>query len=132
MSHRPSRAVAVLLLALLPGCAVTLHGQQTTGPGGTTTTTSSSLQGQASAGHARASVRFGAAPAPGASGGQLQLSRGGSAVLLIGVAVAGTVDWISQWLRPAAVREVRDDGPISQTCSCYGWQPALTPEATTR
>ena len=125
------KTVVIMLLALvaLSGCAVTLHGNQTSGGGSTSTTTGSSVQGAKTIGNARVSGSFGSAPAPGAPGGQVHFSKGASAVLVLGVLIAGTVDAISDWFKPVSPRIERaaDSGPVSQTCSCYGWQPAAAP-----
>ena len=120
-----TRFLLLLTLALLSGCAVTLYGNQTSGGGSTSTTTGSSVQGAKTIGKARVSGSFGAAPAPNAQGGQVHFSKGASAVLVMGVIIAGTVDAIGNWFKPAAQRIERlpDSGPVSQTCSCYGWQP---------
>jgi hypothetical protein len=103
---------------------VTLHGNQTSGG---TTATGSSVQGGTRIGNARIAGSFGNPPAPHAAGGQLALSKGASAVLLLGVVIAGTVDAVRDWLQPQMPQHERPapDG-IAHTCSCYGWQPALT------
>lgn len=120
--------VIIVAMAALSGCAVTLHGNQTSGGGSTSTTVGSSVQGTARAGNARVSASFGAAPAPGAPGGQVHFSKGASAVLVLGVLIAGTVDTINELFRPAPPRiERAAGGSVSQTCSCYGWQPDAAP-----
>ncbi|MBX3666359.1 MAG: hypothetical protein KF834_11795 [Burkholderiales bacterium] len=123
------RLALIALLFLLHGCAVTLHGQQTTGGGQSATTTGSSVQGGARIGNARVGGSFGAPPPANAAGGQVSFSRGASAVLVLGVLIAGAVDEIGTWFRsPAAARAERLSGePISQTCSCYGWRPEAAP-----
>lgn len=116
------------LLTMLSGCAVTLHGQQTTGGGSTATSTGSSVQAGTRIGNARIGGSFGAPPAQ-AMGGQVTFSRGASAVLVLGLALAGAADLIGEWFKPApAQREPLAPGGISHTCSCYGWQPELTPQ----
>lgn len=120
-------AFAALSLATLSGCAVTLHGHQGSGPGGSTTTTGGSVRASAQSGNARASAAFGNPPPANAPGGQVTLSRGASAALVLGLAVAGAVETVGQWFRPAERREPLVPGGISHTCSCYGWQPELTP-----
>ncbi len=118
--------LTMVVLALLPGCAVTLHGNQTTGGGSTATTTGSSVQAGKQIGNARVGgSSFGAARA---AGGQVAFSQGASAVLVVALVIAGTVDAISDWMRPAAPRIERlPAGNISQTCSCYVGQTELTP-----
>ncbi len=122
-------ALITTLLFLLPGCAVTLHGQQTTGGGQSVSTTGSSVQGGTRFGNARIGGAFGAPRPANAAGGQLSLSRGASAVLVLGVLMAGAVDEIGAWFRSPAMPQAErlPEGPISQTCSCYGWRPESTP-----
>lgn len=119
------RAFLILLaLAILPGCAVTLHGDQAAGSGTHTTHIGSSVQGSRQFANTRAGFASGTTPAAHAAGGQVAFPRGTSAVLVAGLVIAGTVEWISDWFRPAAPRADRlPAGNISQTCSCYGWQP---------
>jgi hypothetical protein len=117
------RFVMLMLMTVLPGCAVTLHGNQTTSGGSTATTTGSSVQAGKQFGNARVGGLFGTPPPVNAAGGQVRFSSGASAVLVVGLVIAGTVDAISDWMRPAAQRAERlPVGNISQTCSCYGWQ----------
>ncbi|MGA0115387.1 MAG: hypothetical protein ACO3IW_07540 [Burkholderiales bacterium] len=122
------RFFLIAVVVLLSGCAVTLHGNQTSGGGTTATTTGSSVQGCTRIGNARIGGSFGSRPAPNTAGGQLTLSKGASAVLLLGVVIAGTVDVVRDWLQPEPPRRepLSPDG-ISHTCSFYGWQPELTP-----
>lgn len=121
-------SVAALMVAL-SGCAVTLHGQQTTGGGSTATTTGGSVQGGTRIGNARLGGSFGTPSAARATGGgQVTFSRGASAVLVLGLAIAGAAELVGDWFKPALVaREPLAPGGISHTCSCYGWQPELTP-----
>lgn len=114
------RLLTIVVLAVLPGCAVTLHGNQTMSGGSTATTTGSNVQAGKQFGNARVGGSFGA-PAQGqAAGGQVTFSRGASAVLVVGLVIAGTVDTINDWMRPATQRTERlPVGNISQTCSCY-------------
>ena len=123
-----TRWTVIIVVMLCSGCAVTLHGHQTSGGGTTTTTTGSSVQGGTRIGNARIAGSFGNPPAPNAAGGQVTLSRGTSAVLLLGVAIAGTAEVVREWLQPAPPpRERLSPDGISHTCSCYGWQSELTP-----
>ncbi len=123
-----ARLIALVLVLLCSGCAVTLYGNQTTGGGSTSTTTGSSVQGSTQVGNARISGSFGSAPPANFQGGQVTLSKGASAVLLLGVAIAGAVEVVRDWMQPEPPRRERlsPDG-ISHTCSCYGWKPELTP-----
>lgn len=121
----------LLLTSMLPGCAMTLYGQQSSGGGQTSTTTGAAVRGSAQSGNARFSGSFGAPPPAQAAGGQVTLSRGGSAALVIGLAVVGTGEALQRWWRSGerretAVREPLSPDGISHTCSCYGWQPELT------
>lgn len=121
--------MAVFAMAL-SGCAVTLHGHESAGNGSTTTVTGGSVQGATRIGNARIGGAFGAPAAPNAPGGQVALSRGATGVLVLGVVAVGTVvQAVHHWLQPAAPRRERADaGGIAHTCSCYGWQPELTPQ----
>lgn len=123
------RFLILLVIAVLPGCAVTLHGNQTTGPGGTATTTSSSVQAGKQLGNTRVGASFGTPPPLNAAGGQVRFSSGGaSAVLVAGLVMIELADVIGEWFRPAAPRAERlPAGNISQTCSCYAGNSETTP-----
>lgn len=114
---------------MLPGCAVHLHGRQATGAGTSATVTGSSFNAGASAGQARFGAAFGPPPPQGASGGQISFSRGAAAVLLLGLVIAETVDFIGAQFRqthgtaPAAPPARASRASIAETCSCYGWKP---------
>lgn len=117
----------LLLLVALPGCAVTLHGNQTTSGGSTATTTGSSVQAGKQFGNARVGGSFGAPPPVNAAGGQVRFSSGASAVLVVGLVIAEAADVIGAWFRPAASRTERlATENISQTCSCYASNSELT------
>ena len=122
-----NRLLIIALFVLLPGCAVSLHGQQTSSGGSTSTTTASSVRGSTQAGNARLSASFGTPPAANAPGGQVNFSKGASAVLVLGLAIAGATEVVSGWFAPAPAerREPLAPGGISHTCSCYGWRPEL-------
>lgn len=128
------RILLLLAFVVLPGCAVTLHGNQTTGGGTTaTTTTGSNVQAGKQFGNARVGGSFGSPPPAHAAGGQVSFSRGGSAVLAVGLVIAGTVDAINHWMRPATQRTERlPVGNISQTCSCYASDSESTPSAAAK
>lgn len=118
------RFLILLAFVVLPGCAVTLHGKQTTGGGSTATTTGSSVQAGKQFGNARVGGSFGAPLPAHAAGGQVAFSRGASAVLVVGLVIVEAADVIGEWFKPVASRTERlPAGNISQTCSCYGWQP---------
>lgn len=118
------RSLILLAFVVLPGCAVTLHGNQTMGGESMATATGSSVQVGRQFGNARVGGSFGAPLPAHAAGGQVAFSRGASAVLVAGLVIAEAVDVIGGWFRPAAPRTERPTTEnISQTCSCYGWQP---------
>jgi len=117
MGNRRSENLSLILLPLflaLAGCSVALHGHRTTSGGATTTTASAAT---------RAGASFGT-PAPrGAPGGQLRLSGGAAAVLVLGLVVAETINYFSA---RSAGQPQSSSGPqhsIADTCSCYGYQP---------
>ncbi len=117
----------LVAMAVLSGCSVTLHGNQTTGGGATVATTGSSVQAGRQSGNARVGGSFGAPPAAHAAGGQVTFSRGASAVLVAGLVIAEAVDVIGGWFRPAAPRPERPPtGNIAQTCSCYAASNEVT------
>ena len=123
------RCCLLLLILALPGCAVTLHGQQSSGGGQTSTTTGSAVRGSTQLGNARLSGSFGAPPPANASGGQVTLSRGGSAALGVGLAVVGAGEALQRWWRGAPRRrEAPAADAIPHSCSCCGGQPELTPQ----
>ena len=111
-------ALLTLLCLALPGCAVTLFGNQSGGA----TTTSSQVSGAAKFAGGQASISSGQPVPSGAQGGQVAFSRGASAVLILGLAIADAVNYFGAKLvkRPAL------DEAISQTCSCYGYKPPVT------
>ncbi len=115
----------VLILAALSGCSATLYGLQSSG-GSDTTTTGSSVHVAKQAGNARISSAFGSAPPLNAAGGQITFSNNASAVLMLGLAVAGIAETVGHWFTAPASPQ-RNDAPapggIAHTCSCYGWRP---------
>jgi hypothetical protein len=115
-----------VFLAVLPGCTTTLYGNQTSGGGTNTTTTGSSVRGSQQIGNARLSGSFGAPPPAGMQGGQVTFSNNASAVLFVGLAIAGLAEVTGNWFsKPQERREPLAPGGISHTCSCYGWSPDL-------
>ena len=115
-----------VFLAVLPGCTTTLYGNQTSGGGTNTTTTGSSVRGSQQIGNARLSGSFGAPPPAGMQGGQVTFSNNASAVLFVGMAIAGLAEVTGNWFsKPQERREPLAPGGISHTCSCYGWSPEL-------
>jgi len=121
--------LSALILVVLPGCTTTLYGTQTTGGGSSATTTGSHVRGSTQAGNARLSGSFGSPPPAGFQGGQVTMSNNASAVLFLGLAIAGVAEVAGNWFsKPQERREPLAPGGISHTCSCYGWRPeSLTP-----
>lgn len=117
------RALILLPLCLsLSGCYVAYSGHQSTGGGVTTTTTGVATRAQVSAGPTRLGASFGTPPAPGAPGGQASLPRGASALLLLGLVIGDTLNYLGAALVEAPQSSPRRDS-IAETCSCYGWKP---------
>lgn len=120
------RFLILLAFVVLPGCAVTLHGNQTTAGGSNTTTTGSSVQAGRQIGNTRVAGSFGPSH-PVNAGGQLRFSSGASVVLVVGLVIAEAADVIGAWFRPATSRTERlATENISQTCSCYDSNSELT------
>ncbi len=120
--------IALPLCLALSGCYVVLSGHQSTSGGATTTTTAAATNVNVSAGSARLGASFGTPPAPNAPGGQLALSRGASALLLLGVVIADAINNLGA--PDAAPRPGARRASIAETCSCYGWKPEVTPVMT--
>lgn len=117
------RAVLPLLCLILSGCSVALSGNQTTSGGATTTSTSAATRAQASVGSANVSASFGTPAPQGASGGQVTFSRGASVVLVLGLVVAETVNYLSARFTDRPPSSSAPQRSIAETCSCYGYQP---------
>lgn len=127
------RLLIIAVLAALPGCAVTLHGNQVTGGGSAVSATGSSVQAGKQFGNARVGASFGTPPPLHAAGGQLRVSSGAAAVLVVGLVLVEVADAVGEWFRPAAPPAERlPTGNISQTCSCYASNPKLTPDPATQ
>jgi len=112
----------MLLCLALAGCYTTLGGNQSTS-GATTTITSSAVSGSVKFTGGQVSISSGAAPAPGAPGGQVALSRGSGAVLLLGLVVVDAVSYFASWLQGAPAQIGQAPASIAETCSCYGYKP---------
>ncbi len=115
-------AVLTLLCLALPGCTVTLFGNQSSGGGAATTTTSSRVDGSARFAGGQASISSGQPVSPNAQGGQVTFFRGASVLLILGLAIADTVNYFGT----RAGKRPAPDEAISQTCSCYGYTPPAT------
>ena len=101
---RMHRILIVMTITLVSGCTATLHGRQTVSGGTSMTAVGSSVRGSAQMGHARVSAAFGSPPAPGATGGQVSLSSGGTAVVLVGVLIVHAVNAVGDWFSPTTTR----------------------------
>lgn len=114
-------ALAAACLAL-SGCSAALSGRQTTGDGTTASATSVGTRGQVGSHSVKASASFGTPPPPGAAGGQLSLSRGAAAVLVVGLLVAEVVNYFMPGSDGHAQSALDPRRPIAGTCSCYGYR----------
>jgi hypothetical protein len=114
------RTLTVALCLALSGCAVALSGHESTGGG--TTSTAVATHGQASIGSAKVGASFGTPAPAGSAGGQISVSRGASAVLILGLVIAEVANYFSA--PPDDVRRFALDPrrSIADTCSCYGYQ----------
>lgn len=109
----------VLLTCLaLPGCYVTTYGNQSVNGGATATAASSQVGATAKFSAGRASFSSGQAVARGAPGGQVSFSRGGSAIVAVGLVVAETVHYLGALFGATPQPAARTDS-IADTCSCY-------------
>jgi len=120
----------VILLAIcvaVSGCAVRLHGHQSTSGGVTTTTTSSAVSGSLRAGNSRVAVSSGQPVSPRARGGHLRLSGDAAAALLLGLILIDTVHYITAYLSSPPETSQRHRDSVADTCSCYGYQGGVAP-----
>jgi hypothetical protein len=114
------RLLSAALGVLLGGCSVVLTGEQTSGsPGASVTGTAVSTQGQT--GSARVSGSFGVPAPAGSPRGQLSLSRGATATLVLGLMIADFVHHLTSGTDGVPVRTA--ERSIADTCSCYGYRP---------
>ena len=119
----PIRAALVLSVSVaLSGCQATLHGNQSTAGGSTTTVTSGQVSGSAKFAGGRVSFSSGQPVPANAAGGQVRLSGGAAAVLVVGLAVADFVNYIRAESQPKPLRPADGDS-IAATCSCYRKAP---------
>lgn len=103
------------------GCSFSLHGRQTVQNGQSVTVVGSQIQGAAAVGsQGRVAFSTGSPLPAGASGGQLTLSRGATALVVAGAIVSGMANALAAALAPVTVRSTGPDGPIAPTCSCFG------------
>jgi hypothetical protein len=89
------------------------------------TTTAAATTVNASVRSARLGASFGTPPGRNATGGQVALPRGASAVLVLSLVIADTVNYLAARLGGAPQSEAQR-ASIAKTCSCYGWKPDLT------
>ena len=114
----PARCLIVLLACLaLSGCYVKTYGNQSIG-GGTTTTTSSQVGATAKFSAGKASFSSGQAVSLAAPGGHVSLSRGGSAIVAVGLVFAEAVHYLGALFSPRTSAVPLADS-IADTCSCY-------------
>src|SRR5262245_44555962 len=123
----------MMLCAVLSGCAVQLHGNQSTSGGTTTTSTSSTVVASAAGSNARVGFSSGQPVSRAAPGGQASVNGGGGAIATVFVVSAV----LSEFLYSLAggeppVKPLPPDARISHTCSCYGWQPPAATEGVMR
>lgn len=100
------------------GCAVKMHGAQSTGAGSTTSVSSSQLSGSKGFSGGKASFSSGSTAAPRTGGAHVSLGKGPTAVLVIGLLIADAVDYFGSKFGATAKQEPRTDS-ILETCSCY-------------
>ena len=100
--------ILTLLILALPGCTVTLFGHQSAGGGAAAATTSSQVSGSARV-----------------AGGRVTLSRGASVLLILGLAIADTMNYMSAKFGARPQTAPRTDS-IADTCSCNGYKPPVT------
>ena len=112
------RTVSALLLCVpLAGCAVTMHGNQSTSGGTTTTTTSSQVSGSTQGANFKASFSSGGNPvSPRAPGGYVSAS-GNAAYVLVGVVVIAEL--VNYFRGERQAKPLPPGTAISHTCSCY-------------
>lgn len=108
---------------MLSGCYVGLSGHASSSGGTTTTTASGSVVPANSSG---VGVSFGTPGTPAGPGGQITFSRGTSALVVLGLVIADTVNYLAWKFRSAAPAASAPGPSIADTCSCYGYDPDLT------
>lgn len=123
----------LILLAVciaVSGCTARLHGHQAMSGGATTTTTSGAVSGSIKSGSTKLVVSSGQPVSPRAHGGYLRLSGDAAAVLLVGLILIDTVNYlVAQFSAPPApLQREPAAGAISQTCSCYGYEGVPAPQ----
>ncbi len=114
-----ARCLIVLLICLaLPGCYVKSYGIQSASGGTNTTITSSQVVATARFSGGAASFTSGQSVLPAAPGGHVALSRGGSAIVAVGLVFAEAVHYLGALFSPGP-QAAPQSGSISDTCSCY-------------
>jgi hypothetical protein len=120
-------AVTIPLCLVLSGCAVTMHGNQSTSGGTTTTVTSTQVSASTQGANYKAWFSSGGRPvSPTAPGGHVYAS-GNSAYALIGI--VALADLVNYFRGAPGPKPLPPGTAISHTCSCYGYQPDLAPDA---
>ena len=115
----------MLACLALPGCYVKTYGNQSVG-GGTTTATSSQVGATAKFSAGKASFSSGQAVSSAAPGGHVALSRGGSAIVAVGLVFAEAVHYLGAFFSPRPQPAPQADS-IADTCSCYK-KPVMSDE----
>lgn len=110
----------------LAGCSVALFGNQTASGGATASTTAAATNVQVSTGTARVGASFGTPAPQGAAGGQVTFPRGASVVLVLGLVIAETVNYLGAKFSDAPPATAAPQRSIADTCSCYGYQAPIT------
>jgi len=113
----------VILCLALSGCYVAFRGHASSDGGVATTTTAGSVVRASSSG---VHIAFGSPHAPDGTGGQISFGRGASALVVLGLVIAESVNYLSGMFRENLQAQSGPQRSISSTCSCYGRQPELT------
>jgi hypothetical protein len=116
-------AAIALSCAALAGCSTQLHVNQSASGGASATTASSAVTGSVRASSGQVAFSSGSRAASGATGGQVSLGRGGSAVLVLGLVIVDAVSQFASWLSAPGKAANELPASISHTCSCYGDKP---------
>lgn len=122
---------AVLIIAALPACTTTLHGQQSSGVAATTTAVSSSISAGASGSNYAVAASFGRPVPAGIPGGHVAVTTSSSAAaaLFLGVVIVGAIDYLNRGAAGATWASTSANRPILHTCSCYGYRPEQDTQA---
>jgi hypothetical protein len=121
---------ALLALATLPACTVSLHGHQSSGGGTVATATSGSVAVATSGTNYAVGASFGQPVPLTAAGGHLVISSGSAvAALLAGIVVVNAIDYLSGGPGGRSWSSTSANRPIAHTCSCFGYRPDEEPQS---